>query len=373
MNKPKFFIPTVVLAVLIILAHSSPARTQTLSFDQLNWIGTGSSTPDSSWGRMTLDFTGYSDIQYFNLNANGNWAIDNMSIGSLWGSGVSQTLSRTFDLGVPHGTDVTNLDYVYSIGSSPLGSMPTGTFTNAAVLDTDYQIGGEDGIDTGTPGIINLSGMSANTLLYSGILPGSGNTVLYSGKLPDIDKFDNQVQKPNECAPGAISNSLKYLKATGKIDFDQEINDVKTWTPWISNEKGTGKDWYKDKKTYLEQRGMTVRYVEAPLTLDEILFLIEQLKDGQDIEMDLKGHVEVLVGIRVRNDGTVEFDLFDDNQTDNKKDPMHTSWLRGTASTDYVDGKELERFVVECPVPEPTTMMIMAIGGLALLWRRKRR
>ena len=83
---------------------------------------------------------------------------------------------------------------------------------------------------------------------------------------------------------------------------------------------------------------------------------MKELKRGQDIEVDLKGHVEVLAGARLKSDGTVDFDLFDDNQTDSNSDPMHTSPLCGDATTDYIDGFELEKFVIECPIePQPPT------------------
>ncbi len=333
-----------------------PAAASVVSFEQLNWVDDLSATPDSSWGRVTLDFVGSSIDQYFNLTVGSEWVVQNMSVGSLYGAGVSQTVSTFFDLGVEHGVDVPEVVYSHALGDTPLLSPPVLGSELAPVADTDYQIGGEDDIDLGSPGPVDRG-------------TSSGAPVYKSGQIPDLDKFINQPQGTNDCARAAVSNSLNYLKATGKIDFTETMAEVKAWAG-TSSSGGTPSDWYTKKKAHLEAKGMTVRFIEAPLTAAKLEDLIAQLEDGQDIEMDLAGHVEVLVGLRWLEDGTVELDLFDDDQTDgNNADGMHTSTLRASGSTQYVDGMRLERFVIECP--EPSTMCLLVLGGLAVIRRRR--
>ena len=115
----------VAVAVLCMMAGARESDGTVLSFEQLDWQDTVSQTPDSAWGMVTLDFTGYSGIRYFNLNVNGNWVVRNMGVDNLYGEGASQRVRTTFDLGVTDGTDVNSLQYVSSIGESPLGAMPT--------------------------------------------------------------------------------------------------------------------------------------------------------------------------------------------------------------------------------------------------------
>jgi hypothetical protein len=333
---------------------ASPSIAISLGFEQLNWFGTTTSTPDSSWGRVQIDYTGLSDVGYFNLNVNGNWVVQNLSVGSIYGSGINQTFTTMFDLGVSDGNDVTSLDYYSSIDLAPVSSYSVGALLSTSVADLDYQIGGEDGYDLGSPGAPN---------------PAAGTTskVKKSGKLPNIDKFKNQEQKQNECAPGAISNSLKYLNATGRISgIPDNISDVKTWTPWIDSANGTGANWPAKKKEYLEKHGMTVRNIEVPLTYEKVIDLIDQLNAGQDIEMDLKGHVETLVGIRLKEDGTVDLDLYDDNQLGDGVDKMHTSTLMTDGTNQLVDKMVFERMVVECPVPEPATLLGFGVPMLMI-------
>jgi hypothetical protein len=172
--------------------------------------------------------------------------------------------------------------------------------------------------------------------------------VVNAGQLLDIGKFINLEAGFNECVPAAIAGSLKYLEGTGRIDFSEDINDIKSWIGWVG--WGTPPGWYALKQQYLEEKDISVRFIDAntSLTQSTVLELIDELEAGQDIEVDGNGHVEVLVGIRLRSDGTIELDLFDDNQADGKIDPMHTSLYDDV--NNMIEGwLGLERFVVECP------------------------
>ena len=318
--------------------------------EQLDWVGLSSSTPDSSWGRIALDYNRPAGIYYFNLSVDSGmgtvgaqWAVQNMSIES---PGGDDKIMTYFDLGVPDGTDVSSVNYGYSITSVPVTSPPPVSGTTS-VPDVKFQIGTEDGQDLGTPKPAPKP--ADKTAIAASNDPNSG-------VIPDKDKFVNQAQKPNQCAPGAISNSLKYLQARGGVSstLPTSISDVGSVIG--TDADGTPASWYKKKKTHYKDH-VNVRWVEAPLTVAKVQDLVKELKDGQDIEMDLKGHVEVLAGIRLKKDGTVDLDLYDDNQTDDKSDPMHTSTLMTDGTNQIVDGMVLERFVIECP-KETTTVGI---------------
>lgn len=315
----------------IILTAEEP-----ITFEQLDVLGPWEPTINSSWGRVTVELSEPPGFHYFNLNVDGRWVVRNRSLES---SGEPQTLMTMFDLGVYHGTNVPSLEYSYSIDEEPQQTMLPGAAAQATVEDVDYQIGGESDVTLGD-------------LPYIAEGPFSLCLVKNSGQLPNLGSFVNQPQGTNQCAPGAISNSLKYLQATGGVDptADTSIGTVGGQIGTTGN--GTASSWYEKKKELPYFTNLvTTRYIEAPLDAAKIQDLINELNRGQDIEMDLKGHVEVLAGIRVMCDGTIELDLFDDNQTDNQSDPMHTSPLIGYpgTGTQYVDSMELERFVIECP------------------------
>ncbi len=318
-------------------------------FEQLDWVGPFDPTPDSSWGRVRVEYNEPAGIYYYNLAIDTDetglqWVVMNRSIET---PGGPQTLSTYLDLGNDPGTDVPALSYTSSLSPAPLplaSGGPAGTVQSALVANLSFQVGTDGALSP--PGAPGAPAPDPK--------PAGDKAISESGVLADLDKFVNQPQDPNQCAPGAVSNSLKYLQATGKVSntLPTDISDVGAVLG--SDASGTDADWPTKKKEYYKKH-VTTRFIEAPLDASEIRDLIKQLKDGQDIEMDLVGHVEVLAGLRWKKDGTVDFDLFDDNQTDDESDPMHTSPLMTDGTNDKVDGKILERFVVECPVKKTTT------------------
>ncbi len=323
-------------------------------FEQLDWKGPFPEVADSSWGRVKFEVDKPRGTYYLNLSVDtdGNQqftpVIQNMSIETTHGIIV---ICRFFNIfadepGVQAPYEIRALSYMYSIDEAPQEEPPTTQVMTADVTSIPYQIGSEsDVIYDDLP------------IAYPGQL---FCVVKKSGQLPNLGSFVNQPQQTNYCAPGAISNSLKYLQANGGISalVDTSISAVAGQIGTTSS--GTSSNWYLKKQTLSYFTDIvTTRYIEAPLDDAEIDDLINELNRGQDIEMDLKGHVEVLAGLRVRCDGSIELDLFDDNQADSVSDPMHTSTISGTyPNTQYVDGMELERFVIECPpIEEPVLIL----------------
>jgi hypothetical protein len=85
---------------------------------------------------------------------------------------------------------------------------------------------------------------------------------------------------------------------------------------------------------------------------DVINQVIDAVNAGKDVEIDLKGHVAVVVCIRKYPDGRIEIDIYDDDQQDGLSDPVRTVTLTGdgTAGNPYkVDGFELDGFIIEYP------------------------
>lgn len=331
------------------LSVTSTAFCLSVSFHQLDWIGSDSSTPFSRWGKVDIDFTGYSTTQYFNLSVNGAWVVQNMGIDSLYGAGVSQSLSTTFDIGLSG--DVDTIDYAIFIDSSPIDSFFAPVESPASVENLAYQIGGEGGVDLGSPG--------------APAAPAGNNkaTVAESAKLPNIDKVKNQVQKANECVPGAISNSLKYLQATGKLSstVKTDIADIKPIVKWTAD--GAPQTWPGLKGEHFKNTIKT-----TVLTPAEITQLIKAVNAGHDVELDLAGHAAMIAGVRKYSDGRVELDIFDDNQTDDKVDPLRTVQI----INGKVDGMSIDGFVVE-KVPEPGTLPLLLLPLAGLFWHRCRR
>ena len=316
-------------------------------FEQLDWVGPFLSVPNSSWGKVTFEINQPRGFCYLSLSVDTDGdqgytpVIQNMSVET---TGGPQTVASFFDIfadepGVQAPYEIRGLNYMYSISEAPQQEPPTGEPMTATVESIPYQVGGEAEVSVGDLPTVH---------------PGATFCpVKKSGQLPNLGAFVNQWQQPNYCAPGAISNSLKYLQANGWVDSTWDT-DIDTVGGQIGTDSGgTPASWYlkKQQLPYFTQH-VTTRYITPPLTDAKLDDLINELNRGQDIEMDLKGHVEVLVGLRVRCDDSIELDLFDDNQTDTVSDPMHTSTVDESTTPPRVDGMELERFVIECPIED---------------------
>ena len=321
MNIARNHLAVPISAFLAAWIIGSPGWAATVSFDQLNWFGLTSSTPDSSWGKVTLGYSGNSSNQYFNLNVDGRWAVQNMILASPFGAGVSQEVSTYFDLGVSHGRDVLSLSQVFTIGPVPSSVIPSGSPTAAVVDDLDFQIGGIGSIDLGSPGTLDRDfGGVSEVVVQDGHI-----TVVKEAKAKDFDKFVNQSVAINDCLRASVSNSLKYLQArnvlSDKNDFS--IARVKEDLGFLPDNTAP-LDWAR-RKRQMFNRIMTTNVQPTAQNVDVIL---RALRRGHDVELDLRSHAINVVGMRVLSNGRVEIDVFDDNQKEEGADEMKTYTIR---------------------------------------------
>ena len=116
---------------------------------------------------------------------------------------------------------------------------------------------------------------------------------LISATLPDADKIENKPQKPNHCAPGAISNSLRYLAARGvgpvgaapitEADLAEILG--------TSEQDGTPADWPERKRDWFNanpQHQICTEILEGAGG-DVIAKVVQAIRDGKDVELDLQG------------------------------------------------------------------------------------
>ncbi|MBA3485417.1 MAG: hypothetical protein H0T51_26780 [Pirellulales bacterium] len=98
------------LALIAASLLSGAASAQSLSnLTQLSFDLDGVVTPSTEWSTVDLSYSGSSSVQYFNLNYNGSWVIQNMPVLSREGL-ISQTQQFAFHNGVlGRGVDLTGL------------------------------------------------------------------------------------------------------------------------------------------------------------------------------------------------------------------------------------------------------------------------
>ena len=311
-----------IILTLPVAWTAIPVSAASVSFDQLNWFGLAMALPDSSWGKVTVDYTGTPTTRYFNLDVDGRWTVQNMALDSPFGDGISQRVSTFFDLGVSHGTDVPSLSHVFTIESAPRDTIPVGTPTADTVANLDFQIGG-----AGPDPLVIPDNLNRDFETGGGVAPASSHVTLVRGaKLKDLDKFVNQAIGVNDCVRGSVSNSLKFLQARKVIPkrINADINRVRQvlgTVPNSGNPPTTPHTWVKTKKNHYKR----VNTQSFPGSGNKtVTAVINALKRGHDVELDMRvptnskaGHTINVVGLRVKRVNgkrVIEIDVFDDNQ-----------------------------------------------------------
>ena len=334
------------ILILVAVGWAIPSPAQTLQFSQIDFNLDGNFTPDSGWGAVDFTFTGSNDVLYFNLSVNGTWQVLDMPVLTTEDVGTSQTQRFTFDLGVPDGVDVSSLNYGYTLTTAPTGVMPPST-VSAAVLPDAYEVyasGGTVDFPT-TPGTAGPTQGSTTT---------SGSSAVHKN-------FPNQQAGPRECAPTAVSNSCKFLKAKHGLpiaDSSISIAKMKTAVGFIAGWGSPRDTFWSNKKAYMKAHKIpiTTKKVEKA----DIAKIIPEIKDGQDVEMEIFGHTVAVTGIKDLGGGKYSVTVAHDKKQSDPNKGNVTETATYDKSTGKWSGalkmyKGINYFVVECPLPKKDT------------------
>ncbi|MCX6830264.1 MAG: dockerin type I repeat-containing protein [candidate division Zixibacteria bacterium] len=315
-----------------------------VSFCQIDFVLDGSTYANSDWGKAILTHDGFDDVRYFNLNVDGIWSLQNIPIVSVE-QDVVQSIAFVFDLGVPAGTDITSIQYGYSLTATALSTKPPISGTAAVTDCPEICYSGISGVP------VPLPGPAGPIILGPIFLPPVVN--------PVHPNFPNQEAGLMECVPTAVSNSLKFLKEKYNLDIkddDISIDSLKRGCGFIPGWGCDADEWWKDKKAYLEEK-------KIPITTrkeTDISKLKEELEKGQDVELEGEWHCAAIVGIIRLADGRYVILVAHDKQQGHGGgmvvepvvyDPT-TGKLSG--SPGFFDGSSLLYGVVECPKTEET-------------------
>lgn len=324
----------------------------TVEVEQIDWAGPFAPTRDSNWGRLTLNYRGQRGLMYINVMVGNRWVIRNMGVESPLGAGVGHTVCTFFPIAEEHGVPIELVQMDLVATHTPVLS-PNPTFIPPSNLidsffDVFYTVQSEDLLLGSEHGVFGWIPPVILPPIVLPELPTSG------AQLPNQEKVENKPQPPNGCAPGAVSNSLRYLHATGQGNLGTApISPAGVGGILGTDANGTPQNWPQIKQAYFNanpQYRICTKILPgaSAATIDEV---VQAIKDGKDVELDLDGHVVFVVGIRVYAD-RIELDIYDDDQTDNKADPKRTVVLKPDGAGGWTcDGMKVDGFVIESPCP----------------------
>jgi len=294
-----------------------------LEFNQIDFIIQGVSTPNSSWGDCDLTYTGTEDVMYFNLAVNGNWVVQNVPVMSGDGIGKRQTVGFNFDLGVPPGTNVPSLHYVYSLTSGELPGGPPGTPVWTAVGDVTVRMN---------------SGIKAAVIPQPTIAPLLTTAASVAIAVARAT-FPNQ-ECPNlgECVPTAVSNSLKYLNGLnglGLTDAQTSIGTMKTATGYDpSPPPGCYSNWPTTKDNYMKANGYPINTTTTN-NWDDV---VTAVNNGADVELRSPTHCATVTAASKGADGKYTFTVSHDTDQGNAGGTKTETVVYDPATGKYTGG-----------------------------------
>ncbi len=341
---------------------------------------------DTPWGDLELKFDSIPEAsyQYLNMKFNGQWIMKNVPLRNA-NDPDPYTINIPFELGVPKGTEVTSGEYAYELTAEPLTSPPsniveTGIENNLIHLSSG--IAGQNITYTEPP-----TGPTTNPIWFLG-----ANIV--DGAFHPWGSIVNQDCGNNECAPTAVSNSLKTLKnmhpdemkdltddPKSKTD-DTDIGTMKPVTGWnasgcpSSGDLSSADAWWNKKDTWMSNNDkypITTEAVDGANALDTVM---DAIKNGKDVEMEIPGHVVMVTGIIKLADGTYVLEVAHDSDQNHdagrdgkddkggveitlvKYDPKKNefsgpAWIQGVKLTGSAAEKTI--FVIESVTPVDKT------------------
>jgi len=287
-------------------------QVSTVNVKQTDYTLDGVQTNDSGWGEVEIDIESTGAVDFVNLAVDGLWTVNNLPVPPFASAGSTHTVTVRFNLGVPDGTPLSGVGYGYSLTPSALPAAPE-EIEASIVEDHDFIM------DSGEDGFILPYNPPPEPILWH-------PATITDSAFHAWEDIVNQDCGPNECAPTAISNSLKTLAGTnpGMLDgLGIDIGNMEPATGWDADgaPAGTPEDpgaWWNLKDTWMQSHPeypISTEIVTGTANFGDIM---DALKNGQDVELRVPGHVVMVAGAIQLSNG--DYILYVAHDTDQTKD-----------------------------------------------------
>lgn len=317
---------------------------ESLAFYQMDFRFDDTVYTDTDWGGVDFTFPGRESLMYFNLSVNGSWQVRNLPVFSREGTAVTQTLRCYFDLGISEFGAVPDIRYGYTFTPELQQTMPESRYP-ATVADDQIRL---------------LAGFNG------GLMPVLGDARPFIGGRVSSQqshahqRFPNQEAGEKECAPTAVSNSLKFLNETHNLGLSEDQTAIETMKAAVGFEAGWGApldSWWETKASYMKEHN----YPITTRKITDMSQLADEIDRGQDLEIQESwtdaegirtGHTSALVGITRLEDGRYVLDIADDRKQGEKGGTHVTPYTYNPETGEIDDAgftSTFEYAVVECP------------------------
>lgn len=314
---------------------------------------------NSHVGSAILTYVSMAEVEYFNLVVDGVWVVQNIPVLAAAYAEV-QSLTFLFPFEIPDGESVEYAAYGGTV-TPHLVWDPPGMFEEGPVIDRKVRILPGSSLPDPLPPLwpwVLIQIETGEEVVDWAVLQGAA---------------PNQDCGLNECNPTAASNSLKYLDDLYDLDLPPCATSIEVMKGAMHFDPGHGvywKDWggvpawWKAKDAFMKSAGfpITTRRTSDPQDA------LDELKRGQDVELQAGGHAVMVVGMARLADGRYVIYVAHDTNQGNGDDPddgdTRIEKVILTPDGDDVDGDEngkleggtwidgtpFRYFVIECPI-----------------------
>jgi len=341
-------------------------------------------TPNSLWGELDLTVTPHpTDCYYVNVVADAgsgpSWIIQNFPVFPA-SAGAPNTQAVYFnleELGISSGTDLSSMNALMAVDGAPLAAAPSGPMAPATVGNYVQRAGGhnvEAPFAVPTPVGFKATGAATNLNQHSDMPSVQEHvknciTGSYARSIKWLDiRYDLKNLAAGRTAQDVYNdlNSLGVGHGSGKGKTEEEMLTLKA--NYLKNLDNRFYTKFMDVSDYLGEVPGATEIKNVPL----VSWLYEEM-ETEDVELFFDGHCVTITGIYTAG-GEIFLKFRDDehqsNPPDTKGDSKEKSGLLTLRDGKYYfNGGRVDYIVSESP--EPGTMVLLAVGWMLLLRRRR--
>lgn len=258
------------------------------SFLQLRVQFDGVWSERDDWGAVKVRYSPLEEPRYFNLAVGDRWVLRNAPLfPAQFPSPPIETLFY-FDLGIASGVSADAIALATSVAPVPIAAPPSVyVYARLAPAVESYWTDFEE--EPFPP-----LGKPPET--YTG---GALRGVVFCRR-----DYPNQPCGKNECAPAAVSNSMKWLNDKYHLQIDPSKLTIDYWKSplgWTPAGVDHG-DWAKAKKKFVDDKKNDLPIDSDWETLGHAAHVLEEFKRGQAVEVDIGSHVAAVICMSVDDD-----------------------------------------------------------------------